>query len=62
MSHAPRVANGERHGSRASAGVMRRSGSFYTDKTYPYVMPQSRSIDIDTIEDMRLAEFLMAAE
>lgn len=30
---------------------------YYTDKTYPYIMPAERSVDIDTLDDFDLAEF-----
>lgn len=33
--------------------------SYYSDKTYAYIMPQRRSIDIDNIIDFEFAEFLM---
>jgi len=33
---------------------------YYSDKSYAYVMPRNRSIDIDTLEDFQYAEFLMA--
>jgi CMP-N-acetylneuraminic acid synthetase len=32
------------------------SGSFLASKTIPYIMPEERSIDIDTIQDVRAAE------
>ena len=31
--------------------------SFYTEKTYPYLMSKSNSVDIDSLEDFRWAEF-----
>lgn len=34
--------------------------SFYTDKTYAYVVPVERAIDIDTMLDLRLAELVLA--
>ena len=34
-------------------------GKYYSDKTYAYVMPKSRSIDIDTKTDFDFAEFLL---
>ena len=33
--------------------------TFYTDRTYAYVMPLERSLDIDTLWDFRLAEFVL---
>lgn len=36
-----------------------RAKKYYSDKTYPYIMPQERSIDIDTLHDFELAEYLM---
>lgn len=32
---------------------------YYSDRSYAYIMPNSRSVDIDTIEDFEFAEFLM---
>lgn len=32
---------------------------YYSDKSYAYIMPQERSVDIDTITDFEYAEFLM---
>lgn len=32
---------------------------YYTDKSYAYVMPRERSVDIDTIDDFEYAEFLL---
>lgn len=32
---------------------------YYSDKSYAYVMPRSRSVDIDTLEDFEFAEYLM---
>ena len=34
--------------------------SFFGHNTFPYMMPNERSVDIDTIEDFELAEKLMA--
>ena len=34
--------------------------TYYSDKTYPYIMPFERSIDIDTIWDFRIAEHIMS--
>ncbi len=33
--------------------------TYYSDKTYPYIMHFERSIDIDTIWDFRIAEHIM---
>jgi CMP-N-acetylneuraminic acid synthetase len=34
---------------------------FYGYDTFPYVMPNERSVDIDTLEDFELAERIMKA-
>lgn len=39
--------------------TLKAKRTYYTDKTYPYVMPPERSIDIDTYFDFELAEFIM---
>ena len=39
--------------------LLRDRRVYYTDRSYPYVMPRSRSIDIDTLEDFEYAEFLL---
>lgn len=36
-----------------------KSGIYYTKKSFAYLMPRNRSVDIDTIEDFRYAEFLI---
>ncbi len=36
-----------------------RERKYYSGRSYAYVMPRCRSIDIDTLEDFELAEFLM---
>lgn len=36
-----------------------KARKYYTDNSYAYVMPRERSVDIDTEEDFRLAEFLL---
>jgi CMP-N,N'-diacetyllegionaminic acid synthase len=33
---------------------------YYSDRTFPYIMPLERSVDIDTIQDFELAEFYLA--
>lgn len=37
-----------------------RKRQYYSDKTYAYVMPRNRSVDIDFIEDFEYAEFLLS--
>lgn len=37
-----------------------RAGKYYTDKSFAYVMPRNRSVDIDTLDDFRYAEFLLS--
>ena len=32
---------------------------YYSNKTYAYIMPRNRSVDIDTLEDFEYIEFLM---
>jgi len=39
--------------------VLREQHSFYGEKTRGYVMPAERSIDIDTLLDLRIAEALL---
>jgi N-acylneuraminate cytidylyltransferase/CMP-N,N'-diacetyllegionaminic acid synthase len=39
--------------------VLKNLRVYYTDKTYPYIMPANRSADVDTIDDFNLAEFWM---
>lgn len=34
------------------------SGKYTSDKTFCYLMPRSRSVDVDTIDDFNYAEFL----
>jgi N-acylneuraminate cytidylyltransferase/CMP-N,N'-diacetyllegionaminic acid synthase len=36
-----------------------RERRYYSDKSYAYIMPNSRSVDIDTIDDFEYAKFLM---
>lgn len=36
-----------------------KSKQYYSESSYPYIMPRSRSIDIDTLEDFEYVEFLM---
>jgi len=39
--------------------LLLRKHSYYSDRTYAYVMPQERSIDIDTLLDFEYAQLLM---
>ncbi len=39
--------------------LLKEKHTYYSDKTYAYVMPPERSIDIDTELDFRFAEFLI---
>ncbi|MBO1224047.1 MAG: acylneuraminate cytidylyltransferase family protein [Candidatus Scalindua sediminis] len=39
--------------------LLKEKCSYYSDKTYAYVMPPERSIDIDTESDFEFVEFLM---
>ncbi|TLD41229.1 MAG: N-Acetylneuraminate cytidylyltransferase [Candidatus Jettenia ecosi] len=36
-----------------------KSGRYYTENSYAYVMPADRSVDVDTIDDFEYAEFLL---
>lgn len=38
--------------------ILRKTRQYYTDKTYPYIMPRERSADIDDRLDFEWAEFL----
>jgi len=38
---------------------LRRYKSFYGGKVVPYLMPRERSVDIDTIDDLEYAEYLL---
>ena len=39
--------------------VLRSTRQYYTEKTYPYIMPRNRSADIDNLLDFEWAEFLL---
>jgi N-acylneuraminate cytidylyltransferase/CMP-N,N'-diacetyllegionaminic acid synthase len=39
-----------------------RQGIYYTERSYAYVMPRERSVDIDTQQDFDYAKFLAGAE
>ncbi|MGO9133439.1 MAG: cytidylyltransferase domain-containing protein [Methylovirgula sp.] len=34
--------------------------SYYSDRTFPYIMPAERSVDIDTLLDFEFVEFLLS--
>ena len=38
--------------------VLRSTRKYYTEKTYPYIMPRNRSADIDNLLDFEWAEYL----
>ncbi|TZE82175.1 cytidylyltransferase domain-containing protein [Calorimonas adulescens] len=38
---------------------IKQCNSFYGDKTYAYIMPKERSVDVDDELDLKFAEFLM---
>ena len=39
-----------------------KRGSYYSDRSYAYIMPRDRSTDIDTLEDFKYIEFLMQCD
>lgn len=39
--------------------AFRAGSAFYTDHTVPYIMPSERSIDVDTMDDVRRIEEIM---
>ncbi len=39
--------------------LLKEKNSYYSDRTYAYVMPPERSLDMDTLYDFEFAEFLM---
>lgn len=43
----------------ADINFLRKNGNFYGPKTFAYVMPPERSIDIDTLLDFKLAECVL---
>jgi len=38
---------------------LKTNGSYYSDKTIPYIMPKERSVDIDSLIDFEYAEYLI---
>lgn len=40
--------------------LLKNTKSYYDDTTMPYVMPASRSVDIDTEEDLAFARYLLS--
>lgn len=42
--------------------VLKGTRLYYTDRTYPYLMPANRSVDIDTIDDFDYADFLLSRQ
>ena len=42
--------------------ILRTTRQYYTDKTYPYIMPRERSADIDELVDFEWAEFLLGRQ
>ena len=34
-------------------------GKYYSDKSYAFIMPRNRSVDVDTLDDFEYAQFLM---
>lgn len=39
--------------------ILLKRKSFFTERSYAYIMPQSRSIDIDSISDLKFAELVL---
>lgn len=42
------------------AGLLREERTYYAERTVPYIMSKECSIDIDTLYDFKLAEFLVS--
>ena len=45
----------------ADVAFLQETQSFMTSETYASVMPAERSVDIDTLLDFRMAEFMLRA-
>jgi len=41
---------------------MIKQKKYYTDKSYSYIMPRDRSVDVDTMEDFKYIEFLLGED
>ncbi len=39
--------------------LLKNRGTYYSDKTFPYIMPRERSVDIDDQLDFEFAEYLL---
>ena len=46
----------------AKPKLLLEKDSFYSDRTYAYIMPEERSLDIDTAWDLQLADLIMREE
>jgi len=44
----------------ARTEVLLKRNTFFTDRTYAYMMSQDRSLEIDTEEDLLFADLLMS--
>jgi CMP-N,N'-diacetyllegionaminic acid synthase len=42
------------------ADLLVNERKYYSDRSYPYIMPVERSVDIDTLHDFELAEFYLS--
>ena len=46
----------------ANTDYLLKNKGFFGQRTKAYIMPRSRSVDIDTIDDLRYAEFLLRSK
>ena len=46
----------------ARTGWLKKSGNYLAPETVGYVMPPERSVDIDSVLDLKLCEFILARE